>query len=106
MNTLTDISFRVSSADMDIIEKIALRAEKIAAKHRHPNDRRKLQEYLMDFTATHANGCPLKLQAFLDADDFNFAHDAFGIERHLNRNNGQLEDCFLPRFADLKAKRN
>jgi len=56
-------------------------------------------EAQMDVTACHVNGCPLKLQELLEADDFNFSHDIFGIRRHLNRETGQLENCFLPRFA-------
>ena len=53
----------------------------------------------MDICAVIAQGTPLKLQEWLDADDFNFAHDFFGIARHINRQTGKLEDCFLPRFA-------
>lgn len=53
----------------------------------------------MDITATHANGCPLKLAELLAADDFNFSHDVAGIYRHLDRTTGKLLDCFLPRFA-------
>jgi len=55
---------------------------------------------LMDVTACHLNGCPLRLQELLDTDTFNFAHDVFGIRRHLSRETGELGDCFLPRFAD------
>jgi len=57
----------------------------------------------MDITACHLNGCPLKLQKLLEADDFNFAHDVFGIQRHINRRTGKLEDCFLPRSYDREA---
>lgn len=53
----------------------------------------------MDITATHANGCPLKLDELLAARPFDFAHDVGGIRRHIDRNTGQLRDCFLPRFA-------
>lgn len=53
----------------------------------------------MDITATHLNGCPLQLQKFLDADDFNFAHDLVGIVNHMDRSTGQLIRCFLPRCA-------
>ena len=58
-------------------------------------------ELNMDITATHVNGCLLKLTELLKADDFNFAHDVCGIQRHINRQTGKLEDCFLPRYADL-----
>jgi hypothetical protein len=53
----------------------------------------------MDFTACHANGCPLDLVAFFAADDFNFLHDACGIRDHLDRTNGKLTNHFHPRFA-------
>lgn len=53
----------------------------------------------MDIIATHLNGCPLKLQELLDADDDNFLHDVFGIRRHINRETGALEDFFDPRYS-------
>ena len=52
----------------------------------------------MDLTATHEL-TPLKLEDLLKADDFNFAHDVFGIMRHINRVSGKLEHCFVPRFT-------
>lgn len=42
---------------------------------------------------------PLRLNDLLNADNFNFAHDMRGIQRHINRTTGQLENFFLPRFA-------
>lgn len=53
----------------------------------------------MDVTACHCNGCPLKLEELLHADDENFAHDLLGIRRHLNRDTGELMNCFLPRYS-------
>jgi hypothetical protein len=43
--------------------------------------------------------CPLRLCEMLDADDFNFAHDIFGIYSHFNRETKRLENGFLPRFS-------
>jgi hypothetical protein len=54
---------------------------------------------IMDLEACHSNGCPLDFERWLKADDFNFAHDVAGIARHMDRETGQLTDCFLPRFA-------
>lgn len=54
---------------------------------------------MMDIDACHMNDCPLKLQELLQADDFNFAHDVFGIRAHINRHTGKLMDCFVPRYA-------
>ena len=54
---------------------------------------------IMYIDACHSNGCPLKLQELLEPDDTNFAHDVFGIRRHINRKTGKLENCFVPRYA-------
>jgi uncharacterized protein DUF6874 len=58
----------------------------------------------MDIIATHLNGCPLKLQELLDADDDNFLHDVFGIRRHLNRQTGALENFFDPRYSQPEGQ--
>lgn len=52
----------------------------------------------MDISAVYLH-CPLRLADLLAADDFNFAHDLAGIQRHINRETGKLEGFFLPRFA-------
>lgn len=98
------ISFDVTTREAEVINRIALRMKALVAKVSHPEKARKVQDYQMDVTAVHANGCPLKLEELLAADDFNFFHDLAGIERHLDRNDrsptaGQLLDCFLPRYA-------
>ena len=90
------ISFKTTKEETQIITKIAQRAN-AAAKEvglDYP-----VMDAHMDISACHANGCPLKLSELAEADDFNFAHDVFGIRRHINRKTGQLEDCFLPRYA-------
>lgn len=52
----------------------------------------------MDIQATHAQS-PIRLQELADAGDGDFAHDVFGILRHLDRKSGQLSDGFLPRYC-------
>jgi hypothetical protein len=52
----------------------------------------------MDLSATHVH-CPLRLAELRDADQFNFAHDMYGIQGHLDRSTGKLTRCLLPRFA-------
>lgn len=52
----------------------------------------------MDISAVHVH-CPLRLSDLLSADQFNFAHDMYGIQRHINRRTGELKNFFLPRFA-------
>ena len=54
---------------------------------------------MMDIEATHSNGCKLKLDELISADLGDFLHDVTGIYSHINRETGQLENCFLPRFA-------
>ena len=59
-------------------------------------DRRE-SDVRMDFLAVHLK-TPMRLQEWLEADDFNFIHDVVGIERHLDRQNFVLKDGFSPRF--------
>lgn len=92
------VSFDVGKEDAHIISKIVTRGLQMAKEAGNPI-RNKMSVH-MDITACHANGCPLKLQKLLDADDFNFAHDFFGIRRHISRETGKLEGFFLPRFHD------
>lgn len=60
-------------------------------------------EMRMDLSAAHAS-CPMDLWAFAAYDDANFAHDLFGIRRHMNRYTGILGDHFLPRCALIEHK--
>lgn len=90
------IDFNASKEDFTTASAIAKRAAELAKAH---EVKLSMSDVVMDIVATHANGCPLKLTELLAADDGNFAHDVFGIRRHLNRSTGKLEDCFLPRFA-------
>ncbi|OGP23908.1 MAG: hypothetical protein A2X99_05760 [Deltaproteobacteria bacterium GWB2_55_19] len=85
--------------DQRIIDQIVERAVELAEKHGWIIVRLSLS---MGISAVHANGCPLRLKDFLKADSLNFAHDMFGIQRHLDRKTGKLENCFLPRFAQPK----
>jgi hypothetical protein len=79
----------------EVVEKITHRAVHMFARvgiYRTPADVR------MDLEATHAK-MPLRLAELAEAPDFDFAHDMGGIYRHLNRETGELEDFFVPRFA-------
>lgn len=94
--TPNEISFHVRRDEMELIDRIASRALNLAVFHRIPH---KKHDFSMDITCVHANGNPLRLRELLEADEFNFAHDVFGIYRHLNRETGELENCFRPRFS-------
>lgn len=85
------ITWSTSKEDMIIIDKIVERALSIGVKRRG-------MDLEMDICAAHEN-CPLKLEELLAADNFNFLHDIYGIINNLNRETGELENCFLPRYA-------
>lgn len=53
----------------------------------------------MDLTVAHACCGGLRLQEMLCADAANLIHDVSGINRHLNRETFELENCFVPRFS-------
>lgn len=91
------LSFAATPTERATIREIATRAHRIYRKHKVPGAPAHVNT-MMDITAAHANGCPLRLQDLAAADDFNFMHDVNGIARHLDRETGQITDHFLPRF--------
>lgn len=96
MAKITDIKFATSRHDADVIAKIVTRGWGIEWLRR--SYAQKLDMH-MDVSAVHANGNPLRLEALLDADDFNFAHDMSGICNCLDRDTGKLTRHFRPRFS-------
>lgn len=98
---MSNVSFDMTDAEMELIERIADRAQEAGLcrgerKPRHWYERLTL---IMDLAATNANGCPMDFERMLAADDFNFLHDIAGIARHINRRTGLMDHRFLPRFA-------
>lgn len=53
----------------------------------------------MDLSAANASGCPMNFDKLLGFSDASFMHDVYGIQSHINRNNGRLTASFLPRCA-------
>ncbi len=90
-----EISFKTSAEDHSLIERIADRAFPLIGRY---NSMDRLS-FIMDITAIHANTCKLNLQKLLDAEDFNFFHDVYGIVANINRETGELENCFDPRCS-------
>lgn len=89
------INWKASKAEYKQINAIVDRAVKLAERHGVDyTDRSTVQ---MDLLACHLNGMPLDLDKLASADDFNFAHDVFGIAEHINRETGQIERFFVPR---------
>ena len=67
--------------------------------------RTKKSTIMMDVSAAHIK-CPLDLKGLLDSEDVDFIHDVVGINRHVDRDTGELKDCFLPRFAIANKVKN
>ncbi len=86
---------KTSKKNSEIIKSIVNRAKNT---NREEDLGLNLEDLNMDITAANII-CPLRLQELLEADDFNFWHDISGIRYHLNRDTGELKNCFLPRFA-------
>ena len=93
------MKFIKNKEDVLLCKLIACRAVKLSKKQgfKYP-----LLDMEMDISACHSNGCRLNLIELLLADDATFAHDVFGISRHLDRRTGRLTNCFVPRLAAKK----
>ena len=87
----------LGKTDMDLIDKITIRAKKDCVDFVTP------QTLNMDLTAVHITSCPLDLNRLLEADKGNFLHDIFGICSHINRETGELLNCFWPRYASKQS---
>lgn len=92
------LNWKCTKRDFDTIVEIAERAVLMNRRHGSPQlmERR---DFIMDVQATHCNGCRLALNELLVANEEDFAHDIYGIVRHIDRQTGQLGDCFSPRYA-------
>ena len=103
-NPQSRVKFTTGYRNGQIIKQIA---ERFVALHEHLNGaplkaRERsdlLQHTVMDISATHANGNPLRLESLLATDDFNLLHDVVGIHNHLDRSTGKLINHFRPRFT-------
>lgn len=93
---MKEINFTATKEEYEIIGRIVKRAVALFAEYDVTLDSTSL---MMDITATHANGCPLRLAELLEAEEIDFAHDISGITRHIDRTTGELQDCFLPRYS-------
>lgn len=90
------LNWKTTKQEYELIAAIARRGEAMAREHGLPYNAR---DVVMDITAAHLNGNPLRLADLLAADEFNFAHDVWGITRHIDRETGKLSHHFLPRFS-------
>ena len=80
-----------TKAEIELAYDIAKRAVKLLGGE--------VVTFAMDIQACHTHGCCLKLVDLLKANNSNFLHDVVGINSHLDHDSGELQDCFLPRYA-------
>lgn len=82
--------------EYDLIFKIVVRAQKMGIT---------IGDHITQMMdVDHANKqFNLRLEELLQADDFNFAHDFCGIQRHIDRSTGLVGDFFIPRFARMEG---
>jgi len=79
----------VSLEDIDAHSRIANRARELGVKFEHLT-------LMMDLSYVNDQIDLEKLEKFPNGD---FLHDVSGILTHMDRQTGQLVDCFLPRCA-------
>lgn len=96
---MTDINLNATKKVRELAAAIAGRATGMLIGVGARSKMEMVQHHQMNIIACHLNGCPLDLQRLLDADDFNFANDISGIDRHIDRDTGRLLHHFLPRHA-------
>lgn len=90
------LNWKSTKDDIEIMGKIATRYIDMAQQLNIKIDRMTL---LMDIEACNNNGCPLKLNDLLEAQNSEFLHDISGIQNNINRQTGKLENCFRPRYT-------
>ena len=83
-------NMKTSREEISLIHKIGLRV--------HSHTSRDMVDIVMDIEAVHSV-TPLDLEGLLNAEEMDFFHDMFGITNHIDRETGELKDCFLPRHA-------
>jgi len=88
---------KIGGDEFKTIRKIVDRASDLLTEQDVKHDKLSL---LMDVQAAHL-ACPLRLADMLTANESDLMHDISGIVRHLNRETGELMDCFVPRHAAM-----
>lgn len=90
------VKFKVDNLELHRIKIIVNRAMRLIKYEEVKPERLELE---MSLCACIAQGCKLKLKELAEANDFDFAHDVFGIHRNISRETGKLENHFRPRYA-------
>lgn len=80
---------------LETLEKIAKRYEEMV--HGYPDDR---ITTVMDLDVVEKQFPDADFNVLVNFPDDDFAHDIFGIKRHIDRREMKIIDCFVPRFVD------
>jgi len=89
---------KTTKNDYELITKIISRAIELV-RFVHLNEPINRGSSLMDFDKCHTHGNPIDFKQLLESNDSDFYHDFFGIRNNINRENGMLENNFLPRCS-------
>lgn len=90
------LNWKAPADETRMIHDIAVRGVNLAKEMGYTRD---LLMMVMDITCCHLNSNPLDLVGLLEAENGDFGHDVFGIQRHIDRETGELLDCFVPRLS-------
>ena len=90
------MQYNITTEDRNTISKIGERFSAVGKRLGINVDQLGIE---LDLIFCHLNDVALDLERLLGADDSNFVHDVAGINRHIDRKTGKLQDCFYPRFA-------
>lgn len=85
------INFNATKEELTIMTEICNRADNMDIGYQRLT-------MMMDLEAVHSTN-PLRLNDLLAALDFDFAHDICGIRSNIDRNTGELLNCFSPRYS-------
>ena len=89
---------RISRYESALVGRIVDRVMDLCDDRDHPLRNTERTNLEMCLYAVHLD-TPLELHRLLEAPAQDLFHDVFGISRHLNRETGKLDNCFLPRYA-------
>jgi len=87
------VQFETGQENTQLMNRIVDRAVQMQLIQREPI------ALMMDMAAVHKNCTEIDFVELLAAEDGDFTHDILGIQQHINRSTGKLEDDFLPRYA-------
>ncbi len=96
---MTQVSFTVSAETRASIDEVINRLLSLTSTLEEPFTSEDALQFRMSLVACEANGCRMRWKDLLAADNFNFAHDVFGIHNNICTKTGKLKNHFSPRFS-------